>query len=145
MQEYFSRIFGVVDTTCGYANGATENPTYEEVCYANTGHAEAVHVTYDPTVVDLRTLAQALFAVIDPTSVNRQGNDIGTQYRTGVYYTDAADLSVLKETFAEERAHHDAPLATELLPLSNFYLAEDYHQDYLKKNPHGYCHIPGLT
>ena len=141
VEELFSRIPGVVNAESGYANGTTEHPTYEEVCHAGTGHAETVRVTYDPAQVDLRTLVEALFAVIDPTSVNRQGNDCGVQYRTGVYYTDEADLPVLQEVFARQQEQLGVPLAVELAPLENYYPAEDYHQDYLRKNPFGYCHI----
>ena len=138
--EYFSRIPGVVGTESGYANGSTANPSYEEVCHGS-GHAETVRVTYDPARVGLATIVRQLFEVIDPTSRNRQGNDRGVQYRTGVYYTDEADLPVLRQVFADEQAAYDKPIVTELMPLENFYIAEEYHQDYLKKNPGGYCHV----
>ena len=141
VEEYFSLVPGVVDAVSGYANGATENPTYDDVCWRGTGHAETVRVTYDPGQVSLRTLVEQLFAIIDPTSVNRQGNDRGVQYRTGVYYTDEADRAIIEEVFAAEQAKLAEPIATELLPLENFYEAEEYHQDYLRKNPGGYCHV----
>lgn len=141
VEEYFSRIPGVLDAVAGYANGTTANPTYEQVCGGGSGHAETVRVTYDPHSVTLRTLARQFFAIIDPLSVNRQGNDVGSQYRTGMYYTDAADEPTLAAVMAEVRQRCGKPLAVELLPLKNFYPAEDYHQDYLKKHPHGYCHI----
>ena len=141
VEEYFSLVPGVTDAVSGYANGLTENPTYDDVCWRGTGHAETVRVTYDPARVSLRTLVEQLFAIIDPTSVNRQGNDRGVQYRTGVYYVDEADRPVIEQVFAAERAKLDAPIATELGPLENFYEAEEYHQDYLKKNPGGYCHV----
>ena len=141
VEEYFKRVPGVIDVTSGYANGKTENPSYEEVCRAGTGHAETVHISYNPSIISLPSLVQALFRIIDPTSINRQGNDIGEQYRTGVYYTDEIDVPIIKEVFAEIQAGLDKPLATELLPLENFYPAEEYHQDYLRKNPGGYCHI----
>ena len=140
IDEYFSRISGVVGTESGYANGSTANPSYEEVCHGS-GHAETVRVTYDPARVGLATIVRQLFEVIDPTSRNRQGNDRGVQYRTGVYYTDEADLPVLRQVFADEQAAYDKPIVTELMPLENFYIAEEYHQDYLKKNPGGYCHV----
>ncbi|ERL06235.1 peptide-methionine (S)-S-oxide reductase MsrA [Olsenella profusa] len=140
IDEYFSRIPGVVGTESGYANGSTANPSYEEVCHGS-GHAETVRVTYDPARVGLATIVRQLFEVIDPTSRNRQGNDRGVQYRTGVYYTDEADLPVLRQVFADEQAAYDKPIVTELMPLENFYIAEEYHQDYLKKNPGGYCHV----
>ena len=141
MEEYYSRIPGVADAVSGYANGTVANPTYEQVCAHVTGHAETVRVTYDPAVISLKTLVEQLFCIINPLSVNRQGNDIGDQYRTGVYYTDAADLPVIEAVFAAEQAKHDRKLAVELAPLECFYEAEEYHQDYLKKNPGGYCHI----
>lgn len=140
VEEYFSQIPGVYDVTSGYANGNTENPSYEEVC-SGSGHAETVHVQYDPGVVSLETLTKQLFKIINPVSKNRQGNDSGSQYRTGVYYTDEADRAVIQEVFDAEQEKYDEEIATELLPLEAFYLAEDYHQDYLKKNPGGYCHI----
>lgn len=141
VEEYFSRIPGVQNVTVGYANGNTQNPTYEQVCSGKTGHAEAVHVVYDPQRVSLKTLAEQFFTIIDPVSVNRQGNDRGSQYRTGLYYVQAADRPVLEAVMAAEQKKYTKPLAVELRPLENYYLAEDYHQDYLKKNPGGYCHI----
>ena len=141
VEEYFSRIPGVVGVTSGYANGEKKNPTYQEVCSGRTGHAETVHVRYDPNVVDLQTLAGQFFKIVDPTSVNRQGNDVGSQYRTGLYYVNDEDEKVLASVMAKVREQYDKPLAVELMPLKNYYLAENYHQDYLKKNPGGYCHI----
>ena len=141
VEEYFSRIPGVHDVTSGYANGNTENPTYQDVCFNGTGHAETVHVRYDPGVVSLEMLTRQFFKIIDPLSVNRQGNDAGTQYRTGVYYTDKADIEAIRAVFNAEQQKYDRKIAVELLPLEHYYLAEEYHQDYLKKNPYGYCHI----
>ena len=141
VEEYFSRINGVHDVSSGYANGSTSNPSYEDVCKKNTGHAETVHVLYDPEVISLKTLTEKLFGIIDPLSVNRQGGDFGTQYRTGVYYTDAEDMEVIKAVFDAEQLKHEQKIAVEFLPLEHYYLAEEYHQDYLKKNPNGYCHI----
>ena len=140
IDEYFSRIPGVVATESGYANGSTANPSYAEVCHGS-GHAEAVRVSYDPERVGLEVIVRQLFEVIDPTSRNRQGNDRGVQYRTGVYYTDEADLPVLHQVFADEQVKYHQPIVTELMPLESFYPAEEYHQDYLKKNPGGYCHV----
>ena len=139
--EYFSRIPGVPDVTVGYANGTTENPTYEQVCSGKTGHAEVVHIRYDPHIVSLKTLAEQFFKIINPISLNRQGNDVGSQYRTGMYYVNDADNIVLASVMADVQKKYDKPLAVELLPLQKYYLAEKYHQDYLKKNPGGYCHI----
>ena len=139
--EYFSRIAGVLETECGYANGSLADPSYEDVCTDETGHAETVRVAYDPDEVTLATLLAQYFKVIDPTVANRQGNDIGTQYRTGVYYADEADLPVVEQAFADARAANASPVVTELAPLASFWPAEDYHQDDLKKNPGGYCHV----
>ena len=141
VEEYFSLVPGVVDAVNGYANGSVANPTYKQVCTGATGHVETVHVTYDPTIVSLKTLVEQLFAIIDPLSFNRQGNDVGSQYRTGVYYVDAADEPVIRAVFDAEQAKHDQPIVTELGPLECFYEAEEYHQDYLRKNPGGYCHV----
>ena len=141
-EHYFKQIAGVVDTEVGFANGHTENPTYQEVYTDQTGFAETVHVRYDSEQVSLDFLLQMFFKAIDPTSLNKQGHDEGTRYRTGIYYTDAEDLPVIEKVYAEEQQHHPQPLAVEKLPLNNFYTAEDYHQDYLDKNPTGYCHLP---
>ena len=141
-EHYIKQVKGVLSTEVGYANGHTKNPTYKEVCTDGTGFAEAVHIKYDPTVVSLSFLVKLYFASIDPTSYNKQGNDRGSQYRTGVYYTDPADRAVIKKVFDAEARKHSAPLEVELLPLKNFYRAEEYHQDYLDKNPGGYCHLP---
>lgn len=141
VESYFSQIPGVLDTTVGYANGRTENPTYEQVCTSSTGHAETVHVVYNPEIVSLRDLTEHFFIIIHPTSLNRQGNDVGSQYRTGMYYTDEVDREILQSVMDAEQEKYTAPIVTELLPLRCYYLAEDYHQDYLEKNPGGYCHI----
>lgn len=141
VEEYFSRIAGVLDAVSGYANGTKDNPTYREVCTGRTGHAETVRVRYDPDSVTLQTLARQFFKIINPLSKNRQGNDIGTQYRTGMYYVVESDRAVLAGVMAEVQARYKQPLAVELQPLTAFWPAEDYHQDYLKKNPGGYCHI----
>jgi peptide methionine sulfoxide reductase msrA/msrB len=141
-EHYFKQIDGVVDTEVGYANGTTENPTYKEVCTDKTGFAETVHVTYNPDKVSLKFLLEMYFKAIDPTSINQQGHDTGTQYRTGVYYTDSTDEATISRVFDEEQKHIQGKIAVENLPLKNFYTAEDYHQDYLDKNPDGYCHLP---
>ncbi len=140
-QRYFDCLDGVVRTEVGYANGNTANPTYEQVKYEHTGHAETVHVTYDPERITLKELLEQYFKVIDPTLVNRQGGDVGVQYRTGIYYTDPADRPVIDAALTELQKQYDRPLAVEALPLANFYTAEEYHQNYLEKNPGGYCHI----
>jgi peptide methionine sulfoxide reductase msrA/msrB len=141
VEEYMSRIPGVLDAASGYANGTTENPSYEDVCYKNTGHAETVQIVYDSAEISLDVLLETFFTIIDPTSENRQGNDVGSQYRTGVYYTDEADLAVIDKVVTIEQQKYEKPIVTEILPHDNFYLAEEYHQDYLQKHPNGYCHI----
>ena len=141
VEKYFSLIPGVASTSAGYANGATENPSYEEVCYGNTGHAEAVKVEYDPSVLDLGFLLDLFYDVIDPTSLNRQGADVGVQYRTGVYYTDEADRGIILGSINHLQKNCKELIAVEVTPLENFYPAEEYHQKYLDKNPGAYCHI----
>lgn len=142
IEEYMSRITGVKETKVGYANGHKERPSYEEVCYSNTGHAEACFIKYDENVISLEALLDKFWAVIDPTSFNRQGNDVGSQYRTGIYYIDEGDLDTIKDSMEREQVKHKIKIVTEVEPLKCFYEAEEYHQRYLKKNPGGYCHIP---
>jgi len=141
-EHYFKQIEGVVETEVGFANGHTINPTYKEVYTDETGYAETVRVRYDAERVDLEFLLQMFFKAIDPISLNKQGHDEGTRYRTGIYYVDEADLPVIEKVWAEEQKNYHEPLAVEKLPLLNFYTAEEYHQDYLDKNPTGYCHLP---
>ena len=141
-EHYFKQIEGVVDTEVGFANGHTVHPTYQEVYTDQTGFAETVHVRYNPDVVSLTFLLQMFFKAIDPTSLNKQGHDEGTRYRTGIYYQDAEDLPVIEKVYREEQQHYEQALAVEKQPLENFYTAESYHQDYLDKNPTGYCHLP---
>ena len=140
VEKVFKALDGVVETTTGYANGITENPTYEEVCRNETGYKEAVKVVYQPDVVSLSIIIRAFFLCIDPRQRNRQGNDFGTQYQTGIYYVDENDLDMIKPIYASERMKYDR-FFVELEPLKNFYTAEEYHQDYLDKHPNGYCHI----
>ena len=139
--EYFSRIPGVTGVLAGYANGNKDNPTYKEVCSGRTGFAETVKIDYNPEQISLRTLAEQFFKIIDPVSLNQQGNDIGTQYRTGMYYTDKNSQGILASVLEQVQQRYPKKLAVELKPLKNFFPAEEYHQDYLKKNPLGYCHI----
>jgi len=141
VEEYFRRIKGVVDTTVGYANGNTVNPTYEEVKTSMTGHAEACYVKYDENVIPLKELLNKFWKIIDPTLINQQGPDVGSQYRTGIYYIDDEDLAVILETKKEQEKLYNDPIVTEIEPLKCFYKAEEYHQRYLVKNPGGYCHI----
>lgn len=139
-QKYFDLMPGVLETEVGYANGPTANPSYEEV-KAHAGHAETVRVDYDADALPLERLLNAYFAVIDPTSVNKQGGDVGVQYRTGIYTVDGADDPVVAAALTALAAKYDKPLAVEHKPLENFYSAEEYHQKYLEKNLNGYCHI----
>ncbi len=141
VDAYMSRVYGVAEVVVGYANGRTEDPTYEDVLYRNTGHAETARVSYDPERVSLRGILDHFFRIIDPTVVNRQGNDVGTQYRTGIYYTDRRDLSVIRQVMGDVQAEYEEALAVEVEPLDGFYLAEEYHQNYLENNPGGYCHV----
>lgn len=140
-EHFLKQIRGVEGTQVGYANGNIENPTYEQVSESNTGFAETVKVAYDPQVVGLDLLIDLFFKTIDPTSLNKQGNDRGTQYRTGIFYTDPANRTVIEADVKALAKGYSKPLVVEIKPLTNFYPAENYHQDYLDKNPGGYCHI----
>ena len=141
VEAYMKRINGVIDANSGYANGITENPTYEDVIYNGTGHAETVEVIYNSEKISLETLLKYYFRIIDPTSLNKQGNDKGTQYRTGIYYTDLEDKEIIEKEITLLQKNYPKKIMVEVTPLIRFDLAEDYHQDYLKKNPNGYCHI----
>lgn len=140
MEKLMSLVPGVQDAVSGYANGQGECPTYEQVCTGTTGYREAVRVSYDPEQIGLKDLLRLFFEVIDPTVKDRQANDIGSQYQTGVYWTEAEDQAVVEAYGEKERARH-AAFHVELEPLTAFCEAEEYHQDYLVKNPFGYCHI----
>ena len=141
-EKYLKLIEGVTFTEVGFANGNTENPTYKEVYTDQTGYAETVHLRYNPSVVSLRFLLEMYFKAIDPTSLNKQGEDEGSRYRTGIYYSDSADRTVIDEVVEEEAKKYGLPLCVEVEPLRNFHPADEYHQDYLDKNPSGYCHLP---
>ena len=141
VQKYFDQFDGVLATEVGYANGPEEAPSYRDVCNSS-GHAETVKIEYDPEVISLTELLGYYFMVVDPLSVNKQGNDCGIQYRTGIYYTDENQLPEIKDVYKEQEEKAGAELAVEMEPLKNFYTAEEYHQKYLDKNPGGYCHIP---
>ena len=137
LEKYIGLVNGVVATEVGYANGANASATYGD----GSGYAEAVKVVYDPAVAPLPFLLDLFYDAIDPTSVNRQGNDLGTQYRTGIYYADPTDKAVIEQSLAQLQKKYTEPIAVESGPLTNYTRAEDYHQDYLKKDPGGYCHI----
>jgi methionine-S-sulfoxide reductase len=141
-QHFLQQLPGVESTRVGYANGRTENPTYEQVKHEGTGHAETVEVVYDETVLSTPELLECYFMTIDPTSVNKQGEDEGEQYRTGIYYTDSAMVPVIRAELDKLEAKIGQKTAIELKPLEQFFPAEEYHQNYLEKNPNGYCHIP---
>jgi peptide methionine sulfoxide reductase msrA/msrB len=145
VEHFFKGVDGVVEATPGYANGNTPEPGYEQVYTDTTGYAETVRVRYNPARVDLSFLTRLFFTVTDPLTLNRQGHDEGTRYRSGIYYTAAEDRPVLEAVFAEVSARLGVPLVTELEPLRNVYPAEAYHQDYLDKHPDGYCHLPLKT
>ena len=143
---YLGLVYGVVSAESGYANGATSHPSYREVC-SGSGHAETVHIVYDPAKVSLDQLLLAFYDSIDPTAKDRQGNDIGRQYRSGIYYVpnadgaESADAAVIRASLEALQQRIGKPVAIEMGPIVNFYRAEDDHQEYLVKNPNGYCHI----
>ena len=141
LQKFIDQFAGVISTEVGYANGPDRAPTYEDVC-RSSGHAETVKVVYDEDRISLEKLLDYYFMVIDPVSVNRQGNDCGVQYRTGIFYTDDAQLTTIRQVFDREQQKVGQSLAVLVEPLKNFFSAEEYHQKYLDKNPGGYCHIP---
>jgi peptide methionine sulfoxide reductase msrA/msrB len=141
-QHYLKQIRGVVETETGFANGNTDNPTYKEVYTDMTGYAEAVRVVYDPEILPLRKLVSLYFDCIEPTSVNQQGEDRGTRYRTGIYYIESEDYLAIREIYDEVQRNYSAPLAVEVEPIRNFFPADESHQDYLVKHPDGYCHLP---
>lgn len=141
-ERLFQLVRGVVGTEVGYANGKIKNPTYEQVISHTTGFAEAVKVQYDADQVDLPLLINLFFKSIDPTVLDRQGNDVGDNYRSGIYATDPATQAIVKTEVAKLAKNYKKPVVVETINLKNFYKAEDYHQDYLDKNPGGYCHIP---
>lgn len=142
VQKYMDGMKGVLRTDVGFANGFLPNPVYEQVKHMETGYAETVRVAYDPDVLPLRALLRLFFLIIDPTLTDRQGEDVGHQYRTGVYWSDPADEAVIRSAMAELAAQYDAPIVTEAQALENYYTAEEYHQKYLDKTPGGYCHVP---
>lgn len=145
VEHFFKGVDGVSEAMPGYANGHTANPTYKEVYTDTTGFAETVRVRYNPERVSLTFLTRMFFTVTDPLTLNRQGHDEGTRYRSGVFYTADEDRPVIEAVFREVSAKLGVPLVTQLEPLRNFYSAEEYHQNYLDKNPEGYCHLPLKT
>ena len=140
-EYFFQQVRGVDATVVGYANGKIDNPSYQDVTTGTTGFAETVKVTYNPETVDLGLLIDLYFKTIDPTSLNKQGNDRGTQYRAGIYYVNDAQKELIEEKISELAKLYTEKIVVEVEPIKNFYAAETYHQDYLTKNPGGYCHI----
>lgn len=141
LQKFFDQFDGVISTEVGYANGPDSAPSYEEVCN-DSGHAETVKIDYDEEKISLEKLLDYYFMVIDPLSVNRQGHDEGIQYRTGIYYADESQRSVIDAVYKKQAEQYGGRMAVVVEPLRNFFSAEEYHQKYLEKNPGGYCHIP---
>jgi len=141
VEKFFAMIPGVIKTEVGYANGKTENPTYEEVCHSNTDFVEVCYITYDEKLVSLDIILDKFWSIVDPTTVNRQAGDVGTQYRSGIYYIDEVDLDAINKSKMKIQEQYKESVVTEVKPLERYYTAEEYHQDYLEKNPTGYCHI----
>ena len=140
LEAVYERVRGVTKVVSGYSNGHVVNPTYEQVCGGDTGHVEVVQVSYDTSQISLREILEIFFVIHDPTTLNRQGNDVGTQYRSGIYFRDAAQEAVAREVLAEVNEHHRGRAVTEVLPLANYSRAEDYHQHYFANHPNqGYC------
>lgn len=142
MQRYFDQFDGVLKTTVGYANGNSEDPAYKDVKAGLTGHAETLEIEYDPEKISLRDLLDKYFLVIDPISVNKQGEDTGISYRTGIFYVDHKDLPTILDKMSDVQEQYSEKVAVIVEKLYNFYPAEEYHQKYLEKNPGAYCHIP---
>ncbi len=141
-EAVYVQVRGVTDVESGYCNGHVQRPSYEQVCTGSTGHAEVVRLTYDPAQVSVRQLLEIFFVVHDPTQLHRQGNDVGTQYRSGIYYTDPAQKEVADALIREmgQDKTFGAPIVTEVQPLANYWPAEEYHQDFFARNPYqGYC------
>lgn len=141
VEAYYQRLKGIIKTNVGYANGNIENPTYEQVCSGVATHAEVVEVIYDSNLIKLDNILEHFFRIVDPHSLNKQGNDVGIQYRSGIYYESEEDKLVIDEFMNKKQKELVKEILVEVLYLENYYLAENYHQDYLLKNPTGYCHI----
>jgi peptide-methionine (S)-S-oxide reductase len=144
LEAVFDELKGVESVESGYSGGHASNPTYAQVCDGDTGHAEAIKVTFDPALISFADLLRVFFAIHDPTMLNRQGNDVGTQYRSAIFYHDDEQKKIAEEVVREISAAKiwDDPIVTEVTPSEKFYIAEDYHQEYFKKNPfQGYCRV----
>ena len=141
VEHFLSLIDGVEETTVGYANSDIDTPSYEDLKQHRSSASETVEVIYDENKISLEEILNLFFMIIDPTLLDQQGHDIGHQYRTGIYYIDNNDIELIKQELNDLQNKYTKPIVTELLPLDNFTKAEDYHQDYLIKNPQGYCHV----
>ena len=141
VEHYLSLVNGVKETTVGYANSDIDSPSYEDLKQHRSSASETVEVIYDEKIIALSEILDLFFMIIDPTLIDRQGHDIGHQYRTGIYYVDEQDLDIIRKALEKLSTKYERPVVTELLPLANFTIAEEYHQDYLIKNPDGYCHV----
>lgn len=141
VEHYFSLIPGIKKTKVGYANSKRDNPTYQEVCAGTTEAVEAVYLLYNPQVISLEALLAFYFRIIDPTLINQQGNDIGSQYRTGIYYRDESEREIIANSLNAQQSKYHKKIVVENKALHNFYPAEAYHQNYLENNPGGYCHV----
>ena len=141
VEAYFQRLNGVVKTIVGYTDGKTENPSYKEVCSGETYHAEACKILYDEKIISLEKILEHFFRIIDPTCLNRQGHDIGTQYRTGVFYNNLEDKEIIEKFIENKKSDYSNPIVVDIKEEKKFWNAEEYHQNYLIKNPGGYCHV----
>jgi methionine-S-sulfoxide reductase len=141
VEELVRKLPGVVDTTVGYAGGTLDSPRYEDVKKGRTGHAESLQIVFDPAKISYDEILDFFFRLHDPTTANRQGNDIGTQYRSAIFYHDETQREAAERAKQRAQPKWPRPIVTEVVPFTNFYPAEDFHQDYLQRNPHGYtCH-----
>ena len=141
VEGYYKQLKGVVDTNVGYTNGNIENPAYEDLLSGKATHAESIEIYYNEDEISLEQILEHLFRFIDPTSLNKQGGDVGIQYRTGIYYKDQDDKKIIDNFMKEMNKLYNNKVAVEVMEEAGFYLAEDYHQDYLDVNPNGYCHV----
>ncbi|NDJ76524.1 MAG: peptide-methionine (S)-S-oxide reductase MsrA [Chloroflexi bacterium] len=142
LEAVYDELQGVTDVVSGYSGGHVKNPAYREVCNGTTGHAEVVQVTFDPAVIALRDILDVFFTIHDPTTLNRQGADVGTQYRSAIYYHTPEQKTVAEEALAAAQSLWDNPIVTEITAFDVFYPAEDYHQEYFARNPQqGYCRV----
>lgn len=141
VQYYFDQIPGVIRTTVGYSGGQTKNPTYEQVCRQNTGHAEVVLIEFDPTLVDYKTVIKQFFRMHDPSQLNRQGPDVGKQYRSVIFYYDKNQKSIASKVKSEINLKFKGNIVTQVVPASEFYPAEEYHQKFTQKTGRGMCHV----